>query len=428
MDIKQDSDSGFRKSKRARISSPTDELAAKAAVIEKVATKAAVIEKVATFIAPHERYLFPRRHPAYDPSVLTKVPDYGILKSLEGTWVNFETEGKMNYGILTMCMPSPGSNSGTIPGLFHFLCENYTEELTFTPVADGVRNRAGTNEMIIGAMKYETSIISDAGVALHAENGMYLWMQNMYNHKADPQSIDDDNGWPQLKSGTQGPVWVPNYTIARLGTIPHGTSITLIGNQSSADPVPGPSTWPEGYDTWTQDGDHLAISPTMGFRNVSEEGPINLDAPAPAWVSENLKFKEPNSGRRYIQRILAHELYPYSVRPEMRLRDTVKNQTIKSYQLIELDSSSNNNGQGGYQGGITNIPILQKYARVRKMRHRLWLETVEETDQDGNVSEIQQLQYEQTIFVAFMFGSDGGQTIWPHITVNTLRKKEDTTL
>lgn len=412
MDNKQDPDSGFRKSKVARISSPIDELAAKAAVHEKA--------------TPHERYLFPRRHPAYDPSVLTKVPDYGILKSLEGTWVNFETEGKMNYGINTMCMPAPGSSSETIPGLFNFLCHNYTEELTFTPVADGVRNRAGTNEMIIGAMKYETSIISDAGGAVHAENGMYLWMNAMYNHKADQQSIHENNGWPQIEPGTQGPVWYPKYSIARLGTIPHGNCITLLGNESPDDPTTGPPTWPEGTDTWTEDGDHLAIGISMGFRHVSED-PINLDEPAPAWVHENL-LKEPNSGRRYVQRILAHELYPYSVRPDLRLRDTIKNQTIKSYQLIELDSSDINNGQGGYQGGITNIPILQKYARVHKMHHRIWLETVEETDQDGNVSEIQQLQYEQTIFLVFQFGSDGGQTIWPHITVNTLRKKEDTTL
>jgi len=51
-------------------------------------------------------------------------------------------------------MPSPGSNSETIPGKFHFLCENYTEELTFSLVSGGVRNRGGTNEQFCGAVKY----------------------------------------------------------------------------------------------------------------------------------------------------------------------------------------------------------------------------------------------------------------------------------
>jgi hypothetical protein len=63
--------------------------------------------------------------------------DYGVLKQLVGTWANHDPHdckkkggGFAGFGLHTTCMPSPGSNSEQIPGKFHFLCENYTEELT----------------------------------------------------------------------------------------------------------------------------------------------------------------------------------------------------------------------------------------------------------------------------------------------------------
>ena len=49
----------------------------------------------------------------------------------------------------------PGSNSETIPGKFYFLCEDYTEELTFMLVRGGMCNCAGTNEQFCGAVKYD---------------------------------------------------------------------------------------------------------------------------------------------------------------------------------------------------------------------------------------------------------------------------------
>ena len=61
---------------------------------------------------------------------------------------------------------------------------------------------------------------------------------------------------------------------------------------------------------------------------------------------------------------------------------------------------------------------MQKFANVTEMTLNLWLETVLE---DGQ--EVLQLQYEQIIFFEFMFGSNGQTTRWPHIQINTLRKK-----
>ncbi|MGF1681578.1 hypothetical protein [Photobacterium minamisatsumaniensis] len=81
----------------------------------------------------------------FSPEVLTQEADYGLLKQLEGTWVNHNPENnKTGWGLHTTCMPSPGSNPETLPGKFTFLCEDYTEELTFTLVSGGVRNRGGS--------------------------------------------------------------------------------------------------------------------------------------------------------------------------------------------------------------------------------------------------------------------------------------------
>jgi hypothetical protein len=395
---------------------------------------------------------------SFTEDVLNQPADYGILEQLNGTWVNYNPENnKTDWGLHTTCMPSPGTNSETIFGVFHFLCENYTEELTFSLVDGGVRNRGGTNEQFIGAVKYNQSIQrvdadGQPGAPIHAEDGMYLWLNSMYNHPADQHSILEDNGYPEIAigAGANGPNFVPPYSIARSGTIPHGSSIMLTGG-FQAD-IPGKPLYPTGTDCWTQPfsqswpitpapssptevpaavaanplplaGSPLAVSPSMGAAALMlQPGPtpdtptaINLDQPAPEWAfDKSMPVEQPDSNLTYFQRIVADSHYPYSVRPDLRLRDAIKNQNITKYTLIQLSSKHD----GGPQGGIMNTPFLQKFVNVTEMNLNLWIQTVVE---DGQ--EILQLQYEQVLFFEFMFGSNGQTTRWPHIQVNTLRKK-----
>lgn len=352
--------------------------------------------------------------PRYTPGVLTQPANYGVLKLLEGTWVNYNpTNNKTGWGLHTTCLPSPGTNSETIPGKFHFLCENYTEELTFTLVKGGVRNRAGTNEQFCGAVKYDQSIQDLQGTGLHVENGMYLWLDQIYNHPADDESIETDIGYPELSSGagSNGPIFVPAYSISRSGTIPHGSTVQIFGTHS--DPTPGKPEFPHGIATW--DPAHLAISNSMGLADTRKDGPINLDQKPPAWVFDtSLPTRDPSGNKTYTQRILAHELYPYSVRPDLRLRDAIQDQEIKEFISIQMDTRED----GGPEGGILNTPLVRKYTPATQMQFRMWIETVIE-----NGEEIAQLQYEQIIFFEFHFGTDGGTTRWPHIQINTLRKK-----
>jgi hypothetical protein len=352
--------------------------------------------------------------PKYTPAVLNKPAEYGVLKQLEGTWVNYNPKNtKMGWGLQTICMPSPGSNSETLPGKFHFLCNDYIEKLTFTLVEGGVRNRGGTNEQFCGAVKYDQSITNLDKVGIHEENGMYLWLDEIYNHPATKESIETDVGYPQFKPGTgaNGPNFVPNYSIARSGVIPHGSTIQIFGKHSEHN---GKPPFPHGDATW--DFDHLAISPSMGGAGASAKNPINLDEPVPANIRDNDPHADPDSNITYTQRIFLHDLYPYSVRPDLRLRDAIANQDVQKYTLIEMHSRED----GGPQGGILNDPFVRRFTPVTEMNFRMWIEEVKDGDDT-----FLQLQYEQIQYFEFHFGDDGGTTRWPHIQINTLRRQED---
>ncbi len=414
--------------------------------------------------------------------------DYGVLAALDGTWVSYNANYNKNIskpslasGIHTTIMPSPGTNSGTIPGKFSFDCEEYIEKLTFSLVPGGVRNRGGASELFCGAVKYEQTIKSvnrDAGqqdlqfISIHEENGMYLWLSDVYNHAATKESIEKDRGIhafseedyknygytgayrdeplvqisadennkkyillselqegqeyyeiipaQELKpgDGVKGPYFIPDYSISRSGVIPHGSTITLLGDiapDGSDYLIHGSPQFPYGNAAW--ETDHLAISRTMGSAGAGPTDPIDLDEPSPAWVHEKLNDEnDPGSNKMYTQRILADDLYPYSVRPDLRLRDTLSGQNVTNHVLVQMSSKM----KTGAQGGILNVPFVNRFVPTVEVDFRLWIETVIE---DGK--EIIQLQYEQIVFFEFDFGNDGGTTSWPHIQVNTLRKPED---
>ena len=414
--------------------------------------------------------------------------DYGILEALQGTWVSYNVNYNKNItnpslasGIHTTIMPSPGTNSGTIPGKFSFDCEEYIEKLTFTIVPGGVRNRGGASELFCGAVKYEQSIQSVNAVKgqdalkytpIHEENGMYLWLSDVYNHAATKESIERDRGIhafsqedfdqygytgeyrdeplvrvsqdgeenkyillsqlepgqpyyeiipaQELKpgAGIDGPYFIPDYSISRSGVIPHGSTITLLGDiapQGQNYLIKGSPYFPDGKEAWQPD--HLSISRTMGSAGVTPDNIIDLDRPAPAWVHEKLDDKnDPGSNKIYTQRILADDLYPYSVRPDLRLRDTLRGQNVSNYVHIKMSSKM----KTGAQGGILNVPFVNRFVPTVEVDMDMWIETVIE---DGK--EILQLQYEQIVFFEFDFGNDGGTTSWPHIQTNTLRKLKD---
>ncbi|MEJ5056075.1 peroxidase, FMP-type [Sphingobacterium sp. MYb382] len=551
-----------------------------------------------------------------------RIVNYGILELLEGTWlsyvskndsetnksllkINHDNKGQQAFnsrpylltsGIHTTIMPSPGTNSETIPGKYSFECDQYVEKLTFTKVEGGVRNRGGSNEQFCGAYKYDqvikkVNLRSSEGEAydyfpseepiktknkqndskieldvienlevkgIHEENGMYLWLSDMYNHAASNDSIrtnrgmnpilrkikisiyeDDPNSKVDVKilnpyyivfsgkicsegtietliypdktfayigrieerlvdgglynvndlfptsrvisssdinlkdfealekhfisvigrevdkyvpideltdehkknqyfiipgkelskdDGQKGPHYLPDYTLSRSGVIPHGSTITLLGNLKSfkgklySEDAP---TFIEDENIW--DYKHLAISPTMGragaprkFIKDSDKADFDIDKGMPAWRLKTLEdlVKEDEGGNKiYSKEIVSHPLFPYSVRPDLRLRDANKGEKIVHTAHIVMSSRN----ETGAQGGVLNIPFVDKYVPAIEMKMNMWLQIVEK----DTAKYVLQLQYEQVVNFEFHFGDDGGKTSWPHIQVNTLRREDE---
>jgi len=180
-------------------------------------------------------------------------------------------------------------------------------------------------------------------------------------------------------------------------------------------------------ELWEQQ--YLAVSPTMGIN--PQKDLIPGSRAKPRWTKRSreeqsprggAKFRGVNSGRAYFEKIFNYDQFgakfPYTVQPNLKLIDANKRLRFKKYDLIELDSRHDT----GVQGATVNNVMIERYCRVARMRFRMWLEEIFD-EKCGKV--IDQLQYEQIVDFEFMFGSNGGTTLWPHIQVNTLRREKD---
>jgi hypothetical protein len=361
---------------------------------------------------------------------------FGILSKLHGTWVNWKDGPK---GLHTTPMPSPGTSSETVFGVFHFKSQEYREQLKFTQVNAPVRNRGGSNEQFNGAVKYETSIVDNENLLQHFEDGMYLWLgdnimpwsedspyenpSNLFKHRSDAESVKEDGAEPVMGPGELGPQFIPPYQISRSGVIPHGTAIHIKGNATA----PVLNEEPKIAELWEQQ--YLSVSPTMGIK--PEKDLIQGSREKPAWTKLPRKDQNPeggaresglNSGRAYFEKIMNYDQYgakfPFTVQPNLKLIDANKGLKFKQYELIELDSFH----ATGLQGGTINNDMVNRYCKVTRMRMRMWLEVVYDEELGR---EVEQLQYEQIVDFEFMFGSNGSTTQWPHIQVNTLRREKD---
>ncbi|MBD1583728.1 peroxidase, FMP-type [Pseudoalteromonas sp. S16_S37] len=363
-----------------------------------------------------------------------KKAQFGVLQKLHGTWVNWK-DGPT--GLHTTCMPSPGTSSETIFGVFHFKSQEYREQLTFTQVNAPVRNRAGSNEQFNGPVKYETAIIDNDGELQHFENGMYLWLgdntmpwedngqyqnpHSLFQHPSSLESVEEDGGAPVIGPNELGPQFVPPHSISRSGVIPHGTTIHITGGVTESC---SKAKAPKIADLW--EPQYLSISPTMGLDPQRDFKDATLKN-KPEWTNETREELGLNSAQAYFLRIFNYNKfgaqYPYTVQPNLKLSEFNKTVKFKSYDLIELDSRHDT----GVQGATVNNVMIERYCRVVRMRYRMWLEDVEIDDweNEGKTKTIQQLQYEQIVDFEFMFGSSGETTLWPHIQVNTLRRIED---
>lgn len=360
---------------------------------------------------------FPDDQILFKESDVSATPNYGSLKLLEGTWVNYNPnkESKL-YGIHTTMMPGPGSNTDSFPGQYHFECDDYTEEFKFHLSKGKVRNRCGANEQLTGVVEYTQNIVGLDGTGLHEENGMFLYLNEVTARRTTQKDIDEDVlNDDNLVDQKQGR-FLPQHSITRMGSIPHGNTISLVGS----DYMPKAGKPDFHYNGQTFDYNHTTLHPTMTIflDGLKNDVMHDLDDPKPPlWASAP---KDTLSGHRnYVKRLYNHQHYPYSLRPDLRLRDVVNGQEMKEHIVIDLNSRIEIGQRAGFNGSVTNTPMIAKYCPVTEVRFRMWIQTIIE---DGE--EVLQLQYEQIIFFEFGFGTDGSHTRWPHIQTNTLRQKK----
>lgn len=327
----------------------------------------------------------------------------GPLKALRGSW-----KGAPNDGWNIISIPGKGS--------FKFEVIPYSEVLNFNPKilvgADNVGRMTESEENIqqLFGLMYEQIINSSCepvspepeerklpnggtipanferkckfknGDTIHAETGFFL-------HTAKFNTILD---------------------ITRLSTIPHGNSVLQLGRSTYTNiPITDSSFIGEASSIPTPICDDCTFTlaytdPINGF--MRQQFP---DFPAFNQVNPNSAL---HSGLMY------------------HTKDGLKNKTI--LEMTTLDFSTEYE-----KAGILNIPFLQQNVEATKMTATFWIQKIKgESDSihDDEKEDYWQLQYSQTIDLVFpeptaVPGNPTVLIIWPHITVNTLRKVSDAT-
>ncbi|MCO6360490.1 heme-binding protein [Roseivirga pacifica] len=281
-----------------------------------------------------------------------------VWDKLQGTWVG-------NKGWNLISVPAMGSKPDGA-GDFKLLIQPYIETMTFTDAGAHARNRGGNADQFVAALEYHQRVTDQkTGELLHVENGMFMNLSEI---------VDND--------GKELPL--PQFNIARSGTIPHGDSIMLLGRPPVV--TEGRIDFPEASTIPTDFGPGFGY--TDVFTHPSMEG--------------NLFKSDPN-------KTLSADL------------DEMEKNGFKVKKTTTFIFDSDNSG------GIHNIPFIVKHANAVRMQAFFWLEEVENTN-TGQVFD--QLQYTQIIDLDFQhpLGKDGkpdqSKLIkWPHVTINTMVKQ-----
>jgi hypothetical protein len=284
----------------------------------------------------------PEPHPA---------DDLGLLEGLVGQW-----SGK---GFNTIWRPNTLAS-----GQDRFLELNLTDEtLEFTVVSGGIPNRGLLqSDITMGGLTYLQKI---SDVNLPPPNGLHI----------------EPGVWLNVPATTNPPV---SASIARLASIPHGTTILAQGIASSSN---GPPLIPAINLNPFPIGNPGAASPfpeqSLATQTAFRTGPPGINGVTQAMIDK------PNSA----------------------LTAALSGQTIS--ETITLQVSTSDLPVEG--GGTANTAFLAggpggPNADAALVTATFWLETIEGSPNPT------QLQYSQTVLLNFNGLS------WPHVTVATLTR------
>jgi hypothetical protein len=293
----------------------------------------------------------------------------GPLTNLPGNW--------MGRGFNLVSLPrNPNPQEDSNP--FRLKINATMEALSFTLIGAPIPNRSSQGDIEFLALSYFQQIADfETGAGLHVEPGFWLNL--------------------------------PDQTLARLGTIPHGDSLLAQGNV--VDAIPGPPLIDKIDPT------PFTIDPGTGNR-INENDPKYTDILINA--ARNPPLGTPGG---------------FISDPNSILNDVITELIKAGKTIINTDVLFvNANPVGGINGtpivapfpppappnapppptvdpnkvgGIVNIPFIQANADLKSFSAIFWIETVK--NPDG--TQFMQLQYTQTVILDF------DDLKWPHVSM-----------
>ena len=301
-------------------------------------------------------------------------PLLGPLALLPGIWKN--EGGLEGRGWNMIALPFESAPGSILD--YRLLLNQYNETLIFDLVDKGVPNR-GLNalgkqaDQSLMALDYEqvTDQIATADFP-HS---------NVLGPTSPPgNTIHHEPGlWlNMLDQITEG------FDIARLGSVPHGDAVLALGR--SIPPTDGPPVIPDvlGLPLKVKhDLESRYLEPYKHFHDNPFEGLFDPVNPAEL-------LKAANQGV-----------------------DIVRTTTL------DVDTEADT-------GGIRNTPFIVKHANASSMRSIFWIQELAETDALGKPK--LRLQYLQIVMLDFDPRTTGlpGRILWPHVSINTMAKVEET--
>jgi hypothetical protein len=297
----------------------------------------------------------------------------GPLTDLPGNW--------MGRGFNLVSLPRDPDRQKD-PNPFRLKVAATMEALSFTLVGAPIPNRGAAEDIEFLGLNYFQQVANAAtGEGMHVEPGFWLHMPDL-----------------------------PDATLVRLGTIPHGDSLLAQGN--AMDQLSGSPPIQE------IDPHPFKIDPSTGKR-VNETDPRYLSIFTDAATKPPLGVP----GGFIVD--------PNSVLKDDLVKLTNDNRKITSTDVLFVSA----NPIGGINGtpivppspsppgpplvdpkkigGIVNIPFIRDNADATSFSAIFWIETVENASGPPSL----QLQYTQTIILDF------DDLKWPHVSVATLIKQ-----
>jgi hypothetical protein len=309
----------------------------------------------------------------------------GPLKELIGTW-----KGAPNDGWNIISIPAKGG--------FKFEVIPYSEELKFNSGilvgADNVGpvlNEQPTTQQLWGLM-YEQIIKSSCTPIPFDPNERTLPNGAVIPPNfervckfGDGETIHAETGFFLNTKDFNS-----NLNLSRLSTIPHGNSVLQLGKSSIAD------------------------------EPVTDSGFIGVASPVPTALDGG---KVTIKGRLGYDDVINQRFTPFPDLPKFNITDPnsalhngLADKTILEMTTLKFSTEYD-------KAGILNIPFLQHNVEATKMTATFWIQKIKGEGEP----DYWQLQYTQTIDLVFPIPDNPMPIIWPHITVNTLRKISDVT-